>query len=58
MVPQVMLINSLKRKGIAERGSEKYFGEKEKEKTGNVQLGYIDDIHVMVYSLLVKQCDS
>ena len=37
----------LKRKGIAEKGSEKYFGEKKKEKTGNVQLGYIDDIHVM-----------
>ena len=32
-------------KGNAERGSEKYFGRK--EKTGNVQLRYIEDIHVM-----------
>jgi hypothetical protein len=35
----------LKRKRIAKRESEIYFGGK--EKTGNVQLGYIDDIHVM-----------
>ena len=47
MMPLLMLIDSSKRKGNAKRGSKKYFGRKEKEKTGNVQLGYIDDIQVM-----------
>jgi hypothetical protein len=35
----------LKKKGIVEREFENYFGEK--EKTGNLQLGHIEDIHVM-----------
>jgi hypothetical protein len=40
-----MLIDSSKRKEIAKRESDNYFGGK--EKAGNVQLRYINDIHVM-----------
>jgi hypothetical protein len=46
MAPLLMLIDTSRRKGIAKRESENYFGRK--EKTGNVQLRYIEDIHVMV----------
>jgi hypothetical protein len=45
MAPLLMLIDSSKKKRIAKRESKIYFGGK--EKTRNVQLGYIDDIHVM-----------
>ena len=38
-------VDRLFEKGNAERGSGKYFGRK--EKTGNVQLRYIEDIHIM-----------
>jgi hypothetical protein len=40
-----MLIDSSRRKRIAKRESKFYFGGK--EKTGNVQLRYKEDIHVM-----------
>jgi hypothetical protein len=40
-----MLIDSSRRKRIAKRESEIYSGVK--EKTGNVYLRYIEDIHVM-----------
>ena len=43
--PLLTSIDSSKLKGNAERGSEKYLAEK--EKTGNVQLRYMDDILVM-----------
>jgi hypothetical protein len=53
MAPLLMLIDSSKRKKIAKRESKIYFGGK--EKTRNVQLKYIEDIHVMgVFVLLVK----
>ena len=45
MASLLMLIDSSKRKRIAKRESEIYSGGK--EKTGNVQLRYIEDIHVM-----------
>jgi hypothetical protein len=40
-----MLIDSSRRKRIAKRESKIYSGRK--EKTGNVQLRYIEDIHIM-----------
>jgi hypothetical protein len=40
-----MLIDSSRHKRIAKRESKFYSGGK--EKTGNVQLRYIEDIHVM-----------
>jgi hypothetical protein len=40
-----MLIDSSRRKRMAKRESKIYSGGK--EKTGNVQLRYIEDIHVM-----------
>jgi hypothetical protein len=46
MAPLLMLIDTSRRKRIAKRESKIYSGEK--EKTGNVQLRYIEDIHVMV----------
>jgi hypothetical protein len=45
MAPLLMLIDSSRRKRIAKRESEIYSSRK--EKTGNVQLRYIEDIHVM-----------
>ena len=45
MTSLLMLIDSSKRKEMLKEGSEKYFGMK--EKTGNVQLRYINDILVM-----------
>jgi hypothetical protein len=45
MAPLLMLIDSSRRKRFAKRESEIYSGGK--EKTGNVQLGYIEDIHVI-----------
>ena len=45
MAPLLMLIDSSNWKGNAERGSIKIFGRK--EKTGSVQLRYMDDILVM-----------
>jgi hypothetical protein len=47
-----MLIDSSRRKGIAKRESKIYSGEK--EKTGNVQLRYIEIYMLWLYSLLVK----
>ena len=43
------LIDSFKRKGIVERESIKIFGKK--EKIGDIQLRYIEDIHVMAIFL-------
>jgi hypothetical protein len=45
MAPLLMLIDSSRRKRIAKRESEIYSGGK--EKTGNIQLMYIEDIHDM-----------
>jgi hypothetical protein len=45
MASLLMLLDSSKRKKIAKREFEIYSGRK--EKTGNVQLRYIEDIHVM-----------
>ena len=44
------------RRGNIERGSAKVFGRK--EKTGKVQLRYIDDIHVVDVFFASKQCNS
>ena len=49
MTPLLMLMDSFKIKGIVERESIKYLAEK--EKIGDVQLRYIEDIHVMVVFL-------
>jgi hypothetical protein len=46
MVPLLMLIDSSRRKRIAKREFKIYSGGK--EKTENIQLRYIEDIHVMV----------
>jgi hypothetical protein len=46
MAPLLMLIDSSTRKRIAKRESKIYSGGK--EKTGHVQLRYIEDIHIMV----------
>jgi hypothetical protein len=45
MAPLLMLIDSSRRKRIAKRESKIYSSGK--EKTGNVHLRYIEDIHVM-----------
>jgi hypothetical protein len=45
MVPLLMVIDSSRRKRITKRESEIYSGGK--EKTRNIQLRYIEDIHVM-----------
>jgi hypothetical protein len=53
MAPLLILIDSSRRKRIAKKESKIYSGKK--EKTRNVQLRYIEDIHIMgVYSLLIK----
>ena len=45
MAPLLMLSDSFVKKGITERGTAKVYGRK--EKTGKVQLRYIDYIHVV-----------